>query len=70
MLDRHQVEAILTRRFPGATSEQVAAAVNAIMGLVKAYETGVEFDRERHGDSRWGPDGGAEPIAGQRHHDH
>jgi hypothetical protein len=36
MLDRHTVEAILTRRFPDATCGQVAEAVNAIMGLVKA----------------------------------
>ena len=33
MLDRQKVEAILTRRFPGATDQQVAAAANAIMGL-------------------------------------
>jgi hypothetical protein len=33
MLDRQKVEAILTRRFPGAAHQHVAAAANAIMGL-------------------------------------
>jgi len=35
MLDRQKVEAILSRRFPGAAHDQVAAAANAIMGLTK-----------------------------------
>lgn len=35
MLDRQKVEAILSRRFPGAGHDQVAAAANAIMGLTK-----------------------------------
>lgn len=35
MLDRQKVEAILTRRFPGAAHDQVAAAANAIMGLTE-----------------------------------
>ena len=38
MLDRQKVEAILSRRFPGATRDQVAAAANAIMGLSKEPE--------------------------------
>jgi hypothetical protein len=33
MMDREKVEAILRRRFPEARLDQVAAAVNAIMGL-------------------------------------
>jgi hypothetical protein len=33
MLDREKVVAVLKRRFPGATPEQVAAAANAIVGL-------------------------------------
>ena len=33
MLDRQKVEAVLSRRFPGATSAQIAAAANAIMGI-------------------------------------
>jgi hypothetical protein len=38
MLDRQKVEAILGRRFPGATRDQVAAAANAIMGLADDWE--------------------------------
>ena len=38
MLDRQKIEAILTRRFPGATLAQVAAATNAIMGLDDEWE--------------------------------
>jgi hypothetical protein len=38
MLDRQKVEAILTRRFAGATRDQVAAAANAIMGLSDEWE--------------------------------
>ena len=34
MLDREKVEAILAKRFPGAAATQLAAAVNAIIGLV------------------------------------
>lgn len=33
MVDREKVVAVLKRRFPGATAEQVAAATNAIVGL-------------------------------------
>ena len=33
MLDREQIVAVLLRRFPGATTGQVAAAANAIIGL-------------------------------------
>jgi len=33
MLDRQKVEAILTRRFPGASIQQIGAATNAIMSL-------------------------------------
>lgn len=38
MLDRQKVEAILSRRFPGAPRDQVAAAANAIMGLPDEWE--------------------------------
>lgn len=38
MLDRQKVEAILARRFPGATRDQVATAANAIMGLSDEWE--------------------------------
>jgi len=38
MLDRQKVETILVRRFPGASSEQVAISANAIMGLNEEWE--------------------------------
>lgn len=38
MLDRQKLEAILSRRFPGATRDQVATAANAIMGLSDEWE--------------------------------
>lgn len=38
MLDRLQVETLLARRFPGANAAQIAAAANAIMGLVADWE--------------------------------
>jgi hypothetical protein len=37
MLDREKVVAVLKRRFPGATAEQVAAATNAIVGLTDEW---------------------------------
>jgi hypothetical protein len=38
MLDREKVETILQRRFSGASRDQLAAAVNAIMGLSDEWE--------------------------------
>jgi hypothetical protein len=38
MVDRLKVETILTRRFPGATEQQIAAAANALMGLTEEWE--------------------------------
>ncbi len=38
MLDRQKIEAILSRRFPGARHDQLAAAANAIMGLADEWE--------------------------------
>jgi len=38
MLDRLKVEAILARRFPGSTRDQVAVSANAIMGLDDEWE--------------------------------
>jgi hypothetical protein len=38
MLDRQKIETILSRRFPGATLSQVAAAANAIMGIDDEWE--------------------------------
>jgi len=38
MLDRQKVETILSRRFPGASRDQVAVSANAIMGLDEEWE--------------------------------
>jgi hypothetical protein len=38
MIDRQKLETVLSRRFPGATHDQVAAAANAIMGLEDEWE--------------------------------
>ena len=48
MLDRQKVEAILSRRFTGATRDQIAAAANAIMGLSDEWEE-VLHDDQRAG---------------------
>jgi len=46
MRDRQKIEAILARRFPGAPHHQVAAAVNAIMGLGEEWEEVVDYEAE------------------------
>jgi hypothetical protein len=38
MRDRQKIEALLARRFPGSSHQQIAAAVNAIMGLGDEWE--------------------------------
>ena len=38
MVDREKVLAVLTRRFPGARPDQLAAAANAIVGLDYEWE--------------------------------
>jgi hypothetical protein len=38
MIDREKVLAVLHKRFPGATPDQVAAAANAIVGLQDDWE--------------------------------
>jgi hypothetical protein len=38
MVDRQKLETLLARRFPGATSPQIASAANAIMGLEDEWE--------------------------------
>jgi hypothetical protein len=38
MVDREKVLAVLTKRFPGATAEQIAATANAIVGLSDDWE--------------------------------
>ena len=47
MIDRQKLETLLSRRFPGASSDQIAAAANAIMGLDSEWEevgSDSEFD--------------------------
>jgi len=38
MIDRQKLETVLSRRFPGSTRDQIAAAANAIMGLDDEWE--------------------------------
>jgi hypothetical protein len=38
MVDRQKLEAVLSKRFPGAKHDQIAAAANAIMGLDDEWE--------------------------------
>jgi hypothetical protein len=38
MIDREKVLAVLSKRFPGATSQQMAAAANAVVGLGDEWE--------------------------------
>ena len=38
MVDREKVLAVLTRRFPEARADQLAAAANAIVGLEEEWE--------------------------------
>jgi hypothetical protein len=45
MIDRQKLETVLSRRFPGATRDQIAAAANAIMGLDDEWEE-VSTERE------------------------
>jgi len=47
MFDRQKLEALLARRFPGAKIDQIASAVNAIMGLDDEWEEVADFDLPR-----------------------
>ena len=38
MIDRQKLETVLGRRFPGARTDQIASAANAIMGLEDEWE--------------------------------
>jgi hypothetical protein len=38
MIDRQKLETVLSRRFPGASAAQIAAAANSIMGLEDEWE--------------------------------
>jgi hypothetical protein len=44
LIDRQKLEAVLSRRFAGASSAQIAAAANAIMGLEDEWEEVAMFD--------------------------
>ena len=50
MIDREKVLAVLHKRFPGSTPDQVAAAANAIVGLGDEWEdvTGKEPELGYH----------------------
>ena len=50
MLDREKILAVLTKRFPGSTPGQFAAAANAIVGLEDEWEdvTGHEPEMGYH----------------------
>ncbi len=50
MIDREKVLAVLRKRFPGSTPDQVAAAANAIVGLDDEWEdvTGHEAEFGYH----------------------
>jgi hypothetical protein len=43
-MDRQQLEALLSRRFPGSTPQQIAAAVNAIMAMIQPHEKPADTD--------------------------
>ena len=46
MVDRERVLAVLTRRFPGSTADQIAGAANAIVGLEDEWEDVTERQDE------------------------
>jgi hypothetical protein len=47
MLDREKIVAVLKRRFPGSTPEQIATAANALVGLEDEWmEISLPFDSE------------------------
>ena len=44
MVDRQKIETILARRFPGSTTQVVATAANAIMGLYDEWQEIVDHE--------------------------
>jgi hypothetical protein len=46
MVDREKVLAVLVKRFPSATSEQIAATANAIVGLSDEWEDVTDREEE------------------------
>jgi hypothetical protein len=46
MVDREKVLAVLAKRFPGATPDQMAATANAIVGLADEWEEVTSREKE------------------------
>ncbi|MBI2835169.1 MAG: hypothetical protein HYX76_12160 [Acidobacteria bacterium] len=46
MIDREKVLTILQKRFPGASTDQIAAAANAIVGLEDEWQEVTSQDTE------------------------
>ena len=46
MVDREKVLAVLVKRFPSATSDQIAATANAIVGLSDEWEDVTDREEE------------------------
>jgi len=46
MVDREKVLAVLAKRFPGASADQMAAAANAIVGLEDEWEEVTEREEQ------------------------
>ena len=46
MVDREKVLAVLAKRFPGASADQMAAAANAIVGLDDEWEEVTEREEQ------------------------
>jgi hypothetical protein len=46
MVDREKVLAVLAKRFPGASRDQMAAAANAIVGLEDEWEEVTEREEQ------------------------
>lgn len=44
MIDRQKLETVLSRRFPGASSDLIASAANAIMGLEDEWQEVSTYD--------------------------
>lgn len=65
MLDRQKLETVLLRRFPGATPEQIAAAVNAIMGIENEWEEARREKPRALGDCSDGNASAALPDVGK-----